>query len=87
MCDEDEVSTMDVRVRMGDAIDPFQLANGFEAVIGYRGGRSRKSCVTTPPQCHSCLLYENLCPAMDSCGVMGMFWGLSAGARTARRHS
>ena len=35
MCDEDEVSTMDVRVRMGDAIDPFQLANGFEAVIGY----------------------------------------------------
>ena len=35
MCDEDEVSTMDVRVRMGDAIDPFQLANGVEAVIGY----------------------------------------------------
>jgi hypothetical protein len=29
------VSTMDVRVRMGDAIDPFQLANGVEAVIGY----------------------------------------------------
>jgi hypothetical protein len=29
------VSPMDVRVRMGDAIDPFQLANGFEAVIGY----------------------------------------------------
>ena len=29
------VNTMDVRVRMGDAIDPFQLANGFEAVIGY----------------------------------------------------
>ena len=26
---------MDVRVRMGDAIDPFHLANGFEAVIGY----------------------------------------------------
>ena len=25
---------MDVRVRMGDAIDPFQLANGVEAVIG-----------------------------------------------------
>ena len=23
------------RVRMGDAIDPFQLANGVEAVIGY----------------------------------------------------
>jgi len=46
------------------------------------GGRSLKSCATTPPQCRSCLLYENLCPAMDSCGVMGMFWGLSAGART-----
>ena len=29
------MSTMDVRVRLGDAIDPFQLANGFEAVIGY----------------------------------------------------
>ena len=29
------VGTMDVRVRMGDATDPFQLANGFEAVIGY----------------------------------------------------
>ena len=26
---------MDVRVNMGDTIDPFQLANGFEAVIGY----------------------------------------------------
>ena len=33
------------------------------------------------------LLYENLCPAMDSCGVMGMFRGLSAGARTALRNS
>ena len=27
------MSTMDVRMRLGDAIDPFQLANGFEAVI------------------------------------------------------
>ena len=26
---------MNVRVRLGDAIDPFHLANGFEAVIGY----------------------------------------------------
>ena len=26
---------MDVRVNMGDTIDPFQLANGFETVIGY----------------------------------------------------
>jgi hypothetical protein len=33
------------------------------------GGRSRKSCATTPPQCRSCLLYENRCPAMDSCGA------------------
>ena len=40
--------------------------------------------LTPPPQCRSCLLYENRCPAMDSRGVMGMFWGLSAGARTAR---
>ena len=29
------VRTMDVRVSMGDTIDPFQLANGSEAVIGY----------------------------------------------------
>ena len=29
------MSTIDVGVRWGDAIDPFQLANGFEAVIGY----------------------------------------------------
>ena len=28
------VRTMDVRVNMGDTIDPFQLANGFETVIG-----------------------------------------------------
>jgi hypothetical protein len=27
--------TIDVGVRLGDAIDPFHLANGFEAVIGY----------------------------------------------------
>ena len=29
------VRTMDVIVNMGDTIDPFQLANGFETVIGY----------------------------------------------------
>ena len=29
------MNTMDVRMRLGDAIDPFHLANGFEAVIGY----------------------------------------------------
>jgi hypothetical protein len=27
---------IDVGMRLGDAIDPFQLANGFEAVIGYK---------------------------------------------------
>ena len=26
--------TIDVGLRLGDAIDPFHLANGFEAVIG-----------------------------------------------------
>jgi hypothetical protein len=29
------MSTIDVGMRLGDAIDPFQLANGFGAVIGY----------------------------------------------------
>ncbi len=29
------MSTIDVGMRLGDAIDPFQLTNGFEAVIGY----------------------------------------------------
>ena len=29
------MSTIDVRLRLGDAIDPFHLAKGFEAVIGY----------------------------------------------------
>ncbi|MFN9899371.1 MAG: hypothetical protein ACK55Z_11400, partial [bacterium] len=29
------VTTMDVRMRLGDAIDPCHLANGFEVVIGY----------------------------------------------------
>ena len=29
------MNTMDVRMRLGDAIDPCHLANGFEAVIGY----------------------------------------------------
>ena len=30
-----KVNTMDVSMRLGDAIDPCHLANGFEAVIGY----------------------------------------------------
>ena len=29
------MNTMDVNLRLGDAIDPCHLANGFEAVIGY----------------------------------------------------
>ena len=29
------MSTIDVGMRLGDAIDPCHLANGFEAVIGY----------------------------------------------------
>ena len=28
------MSIIDVGMRLGDAIDPFHLANGFEAVIG-----------------------------------------------------
>ena len=30
-----KVNAMDVSMRLGDAIDPCHLANGFEAVIGY----------------------------------------------------
>ena len=29
------MSIIDVGMRLGDAIDPCHLANGFEAVIGY----------------------------------------------------
>ena len=36
---------MDVRVRMGDAIDPFQLANGFEAVIGLSGTNAKSGAI------------------------------------------
>ena len=60
MCDEDEVSTMDVRVRMGDAIDPFQLANGFEAVIGYECQER-----SNPPFSHSYDAY-NTCKVLQS---------------------
>jgi len=37
----------------------------------------------TPPRKACSLLYENQCPAMDSCGVMGMLWGLSAGVHVS----
>jgi hypothetical protein len=44
------------------------------------GGVTRMGLVRVPPPREArSLLYENRCPAMDSCGVMGMFWGLSAG--------
>ena len=43
-----KVNTMDVRMRLGDAIDPCHLANGFEAVIGY-GCQERSN----PPFSHT----------------------------------
>jgi hypothetical protein len=53
-----------------------------------RGGVTRMGLLRVPSHREArSLLYENRCPAMDSCGVMGMFWGLSAGALTAHRHS
>ena len=48
------------------------------------GGVTRMGLVRVPPprKAHS-LLYENQCQAMDSCGVMGMLWGLSAGVHVS----
>ena len=54
------VGTMDVRVRMGDATDPFQLANGFEAVIGYECQER-----SNPPFSHSYDTY-NTCNLLQS---------------------
>ena len=62
-----------------------QRAPGRAARV-VRGGVTRMGRVRVPAPGGG-LLYENLCPAMDSCGVMGMFRGLSAGARTALRNS
>ena len=54
------VSPIDVRVRMGDAIGPFQLANGFEAVIGYECQER-----SNPPFSHSYDAY-NTCKVLQS---------------------
>ncbi len=43
-----KVNTMDVSMRLGDAIDPCHLVNGFEAVIGY-GCQERSN----PPFSHT----------------------------------
>ena len=47
------MSMIDVGMSLGDAIDPFQLANGFEAVIGYElpSPHTRLSA----PLLHTCL--------------------------------
>ena len=39
------MSTIDVGMRLGDAIDPFQLVNGFEVVIGTnaKNGKEKKN--------------------------------------------
>ena len=63
---------MDVRVRMGDAIDPFQLANGFEAVIGYECQER-----SNPPFSHSYDTY-NTFKVLQSKWVSGkarLGWG------------
>ena len=52
------VRTMDVRVSMGDTIDPFQLANGSEAVIGYECQER-----SNPPFSHSYDAY-NTCKVL-----------------------
>ena len=48
------VSIIDVGMRLGDAIDPFQLANGFEAVIGYECQER-----SNPPFSHSYDTYKS----------------------------
>ena len=48
------MSMIDVGMRLGDAIDPFQLANGFEAVIGYECQER-----SNPPFSHSYDAYKS----------------------------
>ena len=48
------MSIMDVGMMLGDAIDPFQLANGFEAVIGYECQER-----SNPPFSHSYDAYKS----------------------------
>ena len=47
-----KVNTMDVRMRLGDAIDPCQLANGVEAVIGYEC-QERSNPLSLTPMIHT----------------------------------
>ena len=48
------------------------------------GGVCRMNLVRQPPPREArSLLHENQCPAMDSCGVMDMFWGLSSGVHVS----
>ena len=48
------------------------------------GGVTRMGLVRVPPPREaSSQLYENQCPAMYSCGVMGTFWGLWAGVHVS----
>ncbi len=39
------MNTMDVSMRLGDAIDPCHLANGFEAVIGLSGTNAKSGAI------------------------------------------
>ena len=45
------MSTIDVGMRLGDAIDPCHLANGFEAVIGYEC-QERSNPLSLTPTIH-----------------------------------
>ena len=47
-----KVNTMDVRMRLGDAIDPCHLANGVEAVIGYEC-QERSNPLSLTPMIHT----------------------------------
>jgi hypothetical protein len=62
------MSIIDVGMRLGDAIDPFQLANGFEAVIGYECQER-----SNPPFSHSYGL-----------GRQGSVWGAEAQRKCVR---
>ena len=48
-----KVNTMDVRMRLGDAIDPCHLANGFEAVISYECQERRANPLSRIPRIHA----------------------------------
>ena len=39
------MNTMDVSMRLGDAIDPCHLANGFEAAIGLSGTNAKSGAI------------------------------------------